>query len=277
MPPSSMTRLWRPAAQRNLRNQWSKLASYRKQWLSSSSAGRSHATSLVNAYLSQKYVPLMELGALSEMAYIGQKSSWELFKQQELHRSRVLSSYKEMVVVIRQMVDASQSMRCFLKGASCSSLVQFSSSYQDNSDYGNGGGMPVFAFWSVSSFENLAEELVQMFKLELSLKRLLVLDLLFISCETQQINEVCWSDELYSGEFNDLVVCKLCSKDNSEPVRPQLKDAKPDVRAVPWDHKLDHESLQVELTTWLTEVNIDAHRVDEIFALVEEEMHFTFL
>lgn len=50
----SVTRLWRPAAQRNLRNQWSKLASYRQQWASSSSKGRSHATDLVNAHLSQR-------------------------------------------------------------------------------------------------------------------------------------------------------------------------------------------------------------------------------
>ncbi|KAH0988325.1 hypothetical protein GBA52_015502 [Prunus armeniaca] len=50
-----LSRLWRPTAQRNLRNQWSKLASYRQQWASSSSTARSHATALVNAYLSQKY------------------------------------------------------------------------------------------------------------------------------------------------------------------------------------------------------------------------------
>lgn len=54
-PPASMLRLWRPAAQRNLRNQWSKMASYRQQWISASSNGRSHATSLVNSYLSQRY------------------------------------------------------------------------------------------------------------------------------------------------------------------------------------------------------------------------------
>lgn len=53
--PSSMSRLWRPAAQRNLRNQWSKLASHRQQWASSSSSGKSHANSLVNAHLSQRY------------------------------------------------------------------------------------------------------------------------------------------------------------------------------------------------------------------------------
>lgn len=53
--PSTVTRLWRPAAQRNLRNQWSNLASYRQKWVSLSSTARSHAISLVNACLSQRY------------------------------------------------------------------------------------------------------------------------------------------------------------------------------------------------------------------------------
>lgn len=52
---SSSSRLWRPTAQRNLRNQWSKLASLRQEWASSSSTGRVNAMSLVNAYLSMKY------------------------------------------------------------------------------------------------------------------------------------------------------------------------------------------------------------------------------
>ena len=45
---SSSMRLWRPAAQRNLRNQWSKLSTFWQQWLAASSGGKSHATSLVN-------------------------------------------------------------------------------------------------------------------------------------------------------------------------------------------------------------------------------------
>ena len=56
--PPSVTRLWRPAAQRNLRNQWSKMASCRQQWKSFSSSARSHATSIVNSYLSQRQFPL---------------------------------------------------------------------------------------------------------------------------------------------------------------------------------------------------------------------------
>lgn len=54
-PPASVLRLWRPAAQRNVRNQWSKMASYRQKWNLASSSGRSHATSLVNSYLSQRF------------------------------------------------------------------------------------------------------------------------------------------------------------------------------------------------------------------------------
>ncbi|KAF5957691.1 hypothetical protein HYC85_004916 [Camellia sinensis] len=108
-PPPSVTRLWRPAAQRNLRNQWTKLASYRQQWSSSSSSSLSQATSLVNSYLSQRqflvytcilslgYMNDMELGVLSDMPNIRKKACWKLLKQQELHRRKLLSFYKDMV------------------------------------------------------------------------------------------------------------------------------------------------------------------------------------
>lgn len=54
--PSSVLRLWRQAAQRNLRNRWTQLASYKDQWSSISSAARSHATALVNSHLSIRYI-----------------------------------------------------------------------------------------------------------------------------------------------------------------------------------------------------------------------------
>lgn len=53
-PSSATLRIWKPAAQRNLRNQWSKLLSHKDCWFSASSNGRSHATSLVNTYLSHR-------------------------------------------------------------------------------------------------------------------------------------------------------------------------------------------------------------------------------
>lgn len=270
--PPSVIRLWRPVAQRNLRNQWSKLASYRKEWSASSSSARSHATSLVNSYLSQRYMNAMDLGVLSDMPDIRKKACCKLFKQQELHQRKLLSSYKDMVAVVVHMVNTSRSMRSFNKGTS-SPLVQFSSFSEDKNDKGDGGGIPVYAFWSISSFEDLAYELVQMFRLELNLKRLLVVELLSISSEEFPVNRVCWLDELYTGEFDDLCTCHLYSNEVGEPVPPKIEGWKSDSPAEQSNCQLDEEVLQVYLTTWLTEVNIDTYRVDEIFATVGEEMH----
>ncbi|KAK8587461.1 hypothetical protein V6N12_021952 [Hibiscus sabdariffa] len=64
-----------------------------------------------------------------------------------------------------------------------------------------------------------------MFKLELSLKQLLVSELLSISSEVTQGNRFCWSDELYPGEFGDLKVCNLYSNETFEPVHPRLRYA----------------------------------------------------
>ncbi|ESR53961.1 hypothetical protein CICLE_v10020839mg [Citrus x clementina] len=274
-PPASVLRLWRPAAQRNVRNQWSKMASYRQQWNLATSSGRSHATSLVNSYLSQRYLPSMELGVLNDMPDIREKASFKLVKQQEHHRSKLLSAYKDMVAAVNYMVNTSRSMRCFLKGPSSSPLVQFSSYSEDVNDTGDGGGMPVFSFSPIAAFEKLAEELVQMFELELNLKRLLVIELLSISCETPQVYEFCWSDELYPGEFDDLSMCNLYSKENHQLVTPRLKDCNSAMHALPvqHNHQPNQEILQVYLTTWLAEVNVDTHRVNEIFTTIGEEMH----
>eukprot|EP00258_Populus_trichocarpa_P029532 XP_024445551.1 uncharacterized protein LOC7463759 isoform X3 [Populus trichocarpa] len=257
--PPSVTRLWRPATQRNLRNQWSKLASYRLQWVSSSSTGRSHATSLVNTYLSLRYIPSMELGVLSDMLDLRKKASSKLLKQQ--------------VAVVTYMVNTSRSMRCYVKGTSSSPLVQFSCSSEDKNDAGDGGGIPVFAFWSISSFEQLADELVLMFISELSLKRALVVELFTISCEALEVNEFCWLNELYPGEFDDLRKCNLFSEDTCGPVPPRLMEGKSDMPPLKFNSQPNHENLQVYLTTWLEELNIDTHRVDEMFAILEEEMH----
>jgi hypothetical protein len=62
----------------------------------------------------------------------------------------VLINYLQ-VAAVTQMLNTSQSMRCFLKGTSNSTLVQFSGSSEDQNDTGDGGGIPVFAFWSISS------------------------------------------------------------------------------------------------------------------------------
>ncbi|RZB66110.1 hypothetical protein D0Y65_041958, partial [Glycine soja] len=73
-------RLWRPAAQRNLWNQWSQLVLCKNRWFYASFAGRSHATALVNFHLSQRYMPDMKLGVLSDMLDIKKKACLKLFK-----------------------------------------------------------------------------------------------------------------------------------------------------------------------------------------------------
>ncbi|KAF3438094.1 hypothetical protein FNV43_RR20850 [Rhamnella rubrinervis] len=273
--PPSVARLWRPAAQRNLRNQWSKLAAYWKQWASSSSAGRSHATCLVNAYLSQTYIPSMDLGVLSNISGIREKASLKLYKQQELHRRKLLSSYKDMVTVVTHLVKTSKSMRCYQKGASSSPLVQFSGCSEDKNDAGDGGGIPVFTFWSISWFEKLAEELVLMVAQELILKRLLVVEFLSIGCEeVSMVNRLNWSDELYPREFDDLGTCNLCSGETCKPIHPRLHVQNSEISASPCGNQQPNkEVMQVYLTTWLAEVNIDTNRVDEIIAVIGEEMH----
>ncbi|KAL6559535.1 hypothetical protein OROGR_004652 [Orobanche gracilis] len=84
-PPSSSStaaRLWRPAAQRNMRNQWSELNSLYQEWRSAASTARSHATAIVNSYLSQKYMDGMDFGVLNDMPNIRKKACSKLLKQQ---------------------------------------------------------------------------------------------------------------------------------------------------------------------------------------------------
>jgi hypothetical protein len=42
-------------------------------------------------------------------------------------------------------------MKCFFRGSNNSPLLQFSFYSKDPSDSGDGGGIPVFAFFSISS------------------------------------------------------------------------------------------------------------------------------
>ncbi|TKY55042.1 hypothetical protein E2542_SST19456 [Spatholobus suberectus] len=274
--PPSVLRLWRPASQRNLRNQWSQLASCKNRWSSVSSTGRSHATSLVNSHLSQRYMPDMKLGVLSDMPGIRKKACLKLFKRQELQRSKLLLSYKDMVGIVSEMINVSRSMKCFLKGSNNSPLLQFSYNSADQSDFGDsgdGGGIPVFAFYSITSHEKFAEELVQMFSSELCLKRLLVLEFMSIGYDTSEVKQLHWSTQLYDDEFKDLRDCNLYCEVTHGPVPPRLRNGKSDIGALRFDNQPTPEVLQVYLTTWLAEANIDALKVNEIFAVVGEEMH----
>ncbi|XP_071702703.1 uncharacterized protein [Rutidosis leptorrhynchoides] len=270
--PSSVNRLWRPAAQRNMKNQWSRLNSLRQEWFSSSSAARSHATSLVNAYLSQRYMKDMELGVLSDMPDIQKKACSKLLKQQVVHRDKLLSSYKEMVATVVNMVNISSSLRCFHQVGTNSSHIRFSSNSEDANDEGDGGGVPLYTFWSISCFEKLALELVQMFKSELYLKRLLVIEFLPLkNKDVSIIKRLSWCDEIYQGEFDDLRRCNFDHKD------PKLDGCCINETLMQPKNQPDSDVLQIYLTAWLTDVNIDKQRMEDIFSEVGEEMHTNFL
>ncbi|XP_068654798.1 uncharacterized protein [Aristolochia californica] len=276
LPPLSANRLWRPAAQRNLRNQWSRLVSLKDQWFSISSSGRSHATSLVNTHLSERYIPDMDLGALSKMTDIRLKACEKLYRQRDLHRRKLLSSYRNMVAVISHMTNVCGSMRCFSKGPSGSPLVQFCCQPEDESDPGDGGGILIFSFMSIPAFENLAQELVKMFSMELCMKRLIVVELLSLSCNEAakaQNQEFAWSDELYQGEFDELNTSNLYSEENCEPRFPKMNSCESNsCLTIKLNHLPDRETMKVYLTAWLVEPNINMSRVQQIFAVISEEM-----
>ncbi|CAM0906808.1 unnamed protein product [Alopecurus aequalis] len=248
-------RQWRPAAQRNLRNQWSRLFAAKSRWLAAAADGRSHASTLVNAHLSRSYMPGMDLGVLKDMPAIRDRASAKLAHKEVQCREMLLSAYKEMVLAVSDLVKASCAMRCFSEVSSSSPLVRFTGSQDDLNDSGDGGGAPVFKWISMSEFEDLAQELVEMFVSELQLKRLIVLGLLSIDLKEGAGSSLEWSDELYDGELYEFPSNGLRSGASC----PLPENWRADV-------------LQVYLTSWLANVNIKMSRVDEIFGLVGEEM-----
>lgn len=262
-------RQWRPAAQRNLRNQWSRLLAAKTRWLDAATNGRSHAASLVNAHLSRSYMPGMDLGVLKDMPRIRDRASAKLAHKEVQCSEMLLSAYKEMVRAMSDLVKASRGMRCFSKLSSGSQLVQFTDCQDDLNDLGDGGGAPVYRWVSMLEFEKLAQELVEMFVAEIQLKRLIVLDLLSINLKKGADPSLEWSDELYDGELYEFQSIGLGSGDSI----PLPENWKADVlQARRPGHTPSHEVLQVYLTSWLANVNIKTNRIDEIFELVGEEM-----
>ncbi|XP_042448821.1 uncharacterized protein LOC122033728 isoform X2 [Zingiber officinale] len=274
----SPLRLWRPATQRNVRNQWLKLFSSKIQWASAMSEGRSHATSLVNAYLNHRFISSVNLGAANDMPEIREKACQKLAHKQETYRNYLLSSYKNMVLTVAELVKSAHSFRCFLKGPVAGPLSQFGDSPEHENDSGDGGGVSVFTFFSISHFENLAWELVEMFVSELSLKRFLVVEFLSLRCEGEgRGNKIKWSDELYIGEFDELKISGLCTENNIPPLFPQLRGQ---VSWSPLDtkeyHLMSSDVLQVYLMAWISDVNINVNRIKEIFSIIEEEASIKF-
>ncbi|KAJ7555739.1 hypothetical protein O6H91_05G052700 [Diphasiastrum complanatum] len=168
------TRLWRPAAQRRVRNAWSSMFAEHTAWVSASAKGLSVANALVNALLSERYLPTLDLGALHDMVNIREKAHLKLLHQQEGYFDQLLEIYQDLVKIICRMTEASKSMRTYVKGPINRPLVEFSSDQKLDGDFGDGGGAVIFSTLSLQSFERLAEELVAMFVSELNVKRLLI-------------------------------------------------------------------------------------------------------
>uniref|UniRef100_A0A0D9VR60 Uncharacterized protein n=1 Tax=Leersia perrieri TaxID=77586 RepID=A0A0D9VR60_9ORYZ len=166
-PSPASLRQWRPAAQRNLRNQWSRLLAAKA-----------------------RYIPGMDLGVLKDMPGIRDKASDKLARREEQCQSMLLSAYKEMVLATAELVKASQSMRCFSKIATNSPLIRFTERQDDMNDSGDGGGAPVFKWSSILEFENIAQELVEMFISELQLKVYLTSWLANVNIKTSRIDEI---------------------------------------------------------------------------------------
>uniref|UniRef100_J3LLC9 Uncharacterized protein n=1 Tax=Oryza brachyantha TaxID=4533 RepID=J3LLC9_ORYBR len=270
-PSPASLRQWRPAAQRNLRNQWSRLLAAKARWLSAEPPAPPLPQASPSLPPSLRYMPGMDLGALKDMPGIREKASGKLAHREEQYQNMLVSAYKEMVLATADLVKTSHSMRCFSKVAVNSPLIKFTERQDDMNDSGDGGGAPVFKWFSMLEFENLAHELVEMFISELQLKRLLALELLSLTLKegVQHDASLEWSDELFDGEFNEFQSIGLLSGDSY----PLPKSWSADVSQA-WQpgQTRSHEVLQVYLTCWLANVNIKTSRIDEIFELVGEEM-----
>ncbi|XP_042448351.1 uncharacterized protein LOC122033404 isoform X4 [Zingiber officinale] len=225
-----------------------------------------------------RYMSSVNLGAANDMPEIREKACQKLAHKQETYRNYLLSSYKNMVLTVAELVKSAHSFRCFLKGPVAGPLSQFGDSPEHENDSGDGGGVSVFTFFSISHFENLAWELVEMFVSELSLKRFLVVEFLSLRCEGEgRGNKIKWSDELYIGEFDELKISGLCTENNIPPLFPQLRGQ---LSWSPLDtkeyHLMSSDVLQVYLMAWISDVNINVNRIKEIFSIIEEEAPIKF-
>ncbi|CAH8253872.1 unnamed protein product [Arabidopsis lyrata] len=140
----------------------------------------------------------------------------KLSKQHSAYRIKLLSSYKEMVAVVVEMVNASRSLRCYTK-LGTESLVQFSCSKEDSSDAGDCGGIPVFNFWNVSTFA-----------------------LKFLNPSTT-VGQMSFT----MGNLSHLTKCSFYSMEVAEPVLPRVKENNFGISSISHTNQPTVEILQV--------------------------------
>lgn len=74
------------------------------------------------------------------------------------------------------------------------------------------------------------------------MQRLLVMEFCSIA---DKDNGIVWSEELYPGEFDDLIICSLYSDEASEPVFPSDASYKSDIPTNLSSHQEERNVLQV--------------------------------
>ncbi|MCE0481165.1 hypothetical protein HAX54_038664 [Datura stramonium] len=116
--------------------------------------------------------------------------------------------------------------------------------------------------------EKLAEELVQMFVSETIIKRLLVMEICSIGSEDlSQVDRLKWNDHFYVGEFDDLRICISNYNEVFKQLLPRVESCNSQSTTMQSSSQLERNVLQVYLTTWLAEVNVDRFRIGELFAM----------
>ncbi|KAG0625861.1 hypothetical protein M758_2G085100 [Ceratodon purpureus] len=266
-------RLWRPAAQRHVRNAWAAMHAERAAWASASAASFQTASALVNLSLSRRFIATMDLGVLQDMDAICQKARAKMGRQQEGQVAQLLTKFDDQVKALSNMLQASKEMRAYR--SEDGPLIMFSNEPSVEGDTGDGAGAPVFATLPISIFEKLAEEIVAMFETELKLKWLL----------TSEFRALVYPKALPVINFENIEGCDQFKSFSGTASRSGLPDllAKSEFINLDWNQvgdilkvrskeEVQRETYQVYLTALLIEVNIDKQRIEEIVAMINDEM-----
>lgn len=263
-------RLWRPAAQRHVRNAWAAVHAERAAWASASSASFQAASALVNLALSRRFLATMDLGVLRDMDAICQKALAKMGRQQEAHVAQLLTKFDDQVKALSNMLQASKEMRAYR--TEDGPLIMYSNEPSVEGDTGDGAGAPVFATLPITIFEQLAEEVVAMYETELKLKWLL----------TSEFRALVYPKAQSVISFENIEGCDQFKSLASRSGLPDLL-AKSEFINLDWNQvgdilkvrskeEVQRETYQVYLTALLIEVNIHKQRIEEIVAMVNDEM-----
>ncbi|XP_024401411.1 uncharacterized protein [Physcomitrium patens] len=215
----------------------------------------------------------MDLGVLQNMGAICQKASAKMGLQQERYLAQLLSKLESQIQALSNMLQASKSMRAYR--SEDGPLIMYSNEPSVEGDAGDGAGAPVFSTLPLSVFEKLAEEMVAMYETELKLKLLLWLEfraLVYPDAEPVlnfENNEGCDQFKIFSGVTIFSGLRHLSAK--SEFINLDWNQLRDNLK-LRSKEEVPRETYQVYLTALLVEVNIDKQRIEEIAAMVTDEM-----